>query len=160
MNLLARICQPDPAAPLPKKFAQGSRIMLLVWFFLVLIPLNLIWENHTQNGASRKWTVCFPNADFSQYYLAGVAARYGLWEHLYPKFKPEWSHQPGRKIWSADYAAADPEVLAKVTGLPKWFVMNCAPPPEAILCLPLACFSFGVAFKIWMTGLVLATVGT
>lgn len=159
---------PLPASLIPafkarvsqRAFAKGCKIALLVWLLGVFLPLNIFWENHTQYAASRKWTLCFPTADFSQYYFAGVAARHGLWEHLYPKFKPEWIDKPGRKIWSSKEAGADPEILSKVSGLPQEFVMNCAPPPQAIICIPLAYFSFAVAFKIWMTGLVLATLGS
>jgi len=142
------------------RVAQSCKIVVLVWFLGVLIPLNLWWDNHTQFGASRKWTLCFPNADFSQYYIGGVAARYGLWEHLYPKFKPEEASQPGRRIWSSKDAEADPEVLAKIQGLALEYVENCGPPPQALLCLPLSYFSFATAFKIWMTGLIVATWGT
>ena len=140
-------------------FAKGCKIALLVWLLGVLIPLNLWWENHAQYGATRIWTLCFPNADFSQYYLAGTAARYGLWAHLYPHFKKEWADKPGRKIWFSDYAEADPELLGKISGLAQKPVLNIAPPPQALICLPLAYFPINVAFKIWMTGLILASLG-
>jgi hypothetical protein len=141
-------------------FAKGCKIALLIWLLGVLIPLNLWWSNHTQYGATRIWTLCFPNADFSQYYLAGTAARYGLWMHLYPHFKSEWADKPGRKIWFSEYAEADPELLEKVSGIAEEPVLNIAPPPQALLCLPLAYFPINVAFKIWMTGLILASLGT
>lgn len=141
-------------------FAKACKILLIVWLFGVFVPLNLFWENHTEHGASRKWALSFPNADFSQYYLAGAAARHGLWDHLYPRFKSEWASKPGRRIWSSDHSSADPELLKKVSGLPKWYVENVAPPPQALFFMPFGLFSFFVAFKIWMTGLVLATFGT
>ena len=142
------------------KFARGCKIALLVWLLGVFIPLNLGWQNHTQYGAHRTWTLCFPNVDFSQYYLAGVAARYGLWEHLYPHFKPGWGNRLGREIWFSGCAEASPELLQKVPDLTGEHVLNIGPPPLALVCLPLAYFSFNMAFKIWMTGLILATVGT
>lgn len=160
MYLTAHFLRALKGRTLQRPFARGCKIVLIVWLFGVFIPLNLILENHAQYGASRKWTPCFPNADFSQYYIAGVAARYNLWSHLYPKFKPEWASQPGRKIWSSEYAEADPEILTKISGLPTWYVENIAPPPQAIFCIPLGYFSFVTAFKIWMTCLIFATFGT
>jgi hypothetical protein len=143
----------------PQSFAKWCKIALFVWLLGVFIPLNLWWKTDTLNGSSRKWTLDFPNADFSQYYFAGVVARDGLWAHLYPKFKPDSAGVPGRKIWSPAYAEADPEILGKASGFPRGYVLNISPPPEAILCLPLSWFPFTVAFKIWMVGVVLATGG-
>lgn len=142
------------------KFAQGCKIVLLVWLIGVFIPLNLYWKDHSQYGARRTWTLCFPNVDFSQYYLAGVAARYGLWDYMYPQFKPAWVNQPGREIWFSACAKASPELLQKVPDLSGEHVLNIGPPPQALICLPLAYFPIGMAFKIWMTGLILATLGT
>jgi hypothetical protein len=143
----------------PEPFARGCLIVVALWLFGVFLPLNLAWNDHTRSGASRKFTLSFPNADFSQYYIAGVAARYDLWAHLYPQYKPEWAGQPGRQIWSSTCAEADPEMLEHLGDLPAWRVENIAPPPQAILCLPLGFFPFATAFKIWMTGLMGATLG-
>ena len=156
MTCLSSACK----AIIPRKpFAKGCLILLVLWLLGVFLPLNLAWKNHTRFGASRKITWCFPNADFSQYYMAGMAARNGLWSHLYPKYKPEWAGRPGRQIWSSDCAVADPELLEKLTDLPAWRVENIAPPPQAILCLPFALLPFATAFKVWMTGLICAALG-
>ena len=142
-----------------QSFSKGCRWIVILWLLGVYLPLNLNWEDQTRFGTSRRWTFCFPNGDFSQYYLAGVAARHDLWDHLYPRFKSEWVNRPGRKIWSSECVETDPLLLAKAPGLPQIRVENIAPPPQAILCLPLAYLSFPTAFKLWMTGLILATLG-
>jgi len=140
-------------------FAKGSLLLLILWLFGILLPINLVSQEHSKWMGTQKLTVVFPNADFSQYYLAGVAARFGLWEQLYPKYRPEFVGQPGRQIWYSQTAEADPKLLAKVPDLPPYHVLNISPPPLAIVCLPLAWFSFTAAFKVWMSCLFLAMFG-
>jgi len=142
-----------------RKFARWCKILVVVWLVGFFIPINLIWNNHGRYGMQKTWSIFLPTTDFSQYYMAGVAARFGLWDHLFPKFKPV-AHATRWRIYESDSAEADPELLEKIPDLPWWHILNIAPPPEALICLPLAFFSFQVAYKIWITGLVFATLGS
>jgi hypothetical protein len=112
------------------------------------IGANMAWHFHRR----------LPQvADFPQYYMAGLIAKTGAWESLYPQPIVGSEINPGNPEGSAlqpRYAQ-----LAIAAGVELDTFRFIQPPPVALLLMPLALLPFKISYVVWMSLLVLATWG-
>ncbi len=104
------------------------------------------------------WRSLTPNFvdDFAQYYNAGLIARAGAWDDLYPLPTPDSPHNPGAV---ADSTVTDGyrRVVAgrgRVDGAR--FIQS---PPNALWCWPLAWLDFDTAYVVWSVFLAICVWG-
>jgi hypothetical protein len=94
----------------------------------------------------------FRDLDFWQFYIAGIMAREGMWEHLYPTPLAGNPHNPG----APEDSTVSPEYQAVATAagveLSTRFIQF---PPNALLYLPLSLFSPVRAFQFWLLAMAL-----
>jgi len=152
-------------------FARGWLILAAAWL-LVLYPA-LIWFSP---GALPTLMAPTRHVDFYQYYGGAAAVHNGLWDFLYPvppveiygqpsHFSPKYrtflfnpaaaerekAFYPELNLipcaWSPKLKEAFPEVQSFGIEPPPSFIY---PPPTALLCAPLALFSFDTASnRVW-----------
>ncbi len=92
--------------------------------------------------------------DFVQFHMAGLVARAGAWDALYPIPIPGSVHNAGSSKDSTAKRQADE--IARVNGIdavPYHFML---PPPVALLCWPLGFFEQHTAHRLWLVASVLA----
>ncbi|MEI8234066.1 MAG: glycosyltransferase 87 family protein [Verrucomicrobiota bacterium] len=151
----------------PLTFMRMALALSGIWFLVIYPAMN--WFCPNRLPVSLRPTVC----DFGQYYAGATAAKYGIWDALYPTPKPEVYNAPpafrpkyktflfderkinGKQCYypPISYAEASdfsPKLVAHCKEL-KWFSFRYMyPPPLALLLRPLACFDYETARKhVW-----------
>lgn len=95
--------------------------------------------------------------DFPQYYMAGLIARLGEWDALYPIPHPHSKTNPGG-FQNSDLRPRYRE-LSRQAGIRDEDVRFVQPPPIALLLVPLSLFPLKISFYLWVMLLILAAWG-